>query len=75
MSCDWKRLDDETWRCKQCKWHYKRATDKPPRRKCPNPTSRGLGDTVAKFLKRFGFRRCGGCKRRQKRLNELFPYK
>ena len=39
--------------------------------------SRGLGDSVAKAIHRVSRGRikpCGGCKKRQKRLNELIPY-
>ena len=45
----------------------------------PNQTqpdkSKGLGDTVAKITKAVGIKPCGGCKKRQKKLNRLFPYK
>ena len=37
--------------------------------------SRGLGDTIAKATKAVGIKPCGGCKRRQRRLNKWFPYK
>ena len=55
---------------------------------CPHP-SRGLGDTVAKIIKAVsrwvarkilrrkrsnGITPCGGCKKRQTKLNELVPY-
>ncbi len=39
--------------------------------------SRGLGDTVAKAIHTVTgglVKPCGGCKKRQKRLNEMFPY-
>ena len=42
------------------------------------PKSRGLGDTVAKAIKAATFGKvkpCGGCKKRQARLNKLVPYK
>lgn len=39
-----------------------------------NPASRGLGDTVAKVTKAIGIKPCGGCKKRQKKLNDLVPY-
>jgi hypothetical protein len=48
---------------------------KPPRRNCPKAPSRGLGDTIAKLTRKLGIKPCGGCKKRQKRLNELFPYR
>ncbi len=44
-------------------------------RNCHEPPSRGLGDTVAKLTKAVGIKPCGGCKERQKKLNEMFPYK
>lgn len=36
----------------------------------------GLGDTVAWFLKKLGFRqkKTCGCEKRQKKLNAIFPY-
>lgn len=37
--------------------------------------SRGLGDTIAKITKAAGIKPCGGCKRRQRVLNKLFPYR
>jgi hypothetical protein len=37
--------------------------------------SRGLGDTVAKLTKSIGIVPCDGCKKRQSKLNKLFPYK
>lgn len=37
--------------------------------------SKGLGDTVAKATKAVGIKPCGGCKKRQRLLNRLIPYK
>lgn len=37
--------------------------------------SRGVGDTIAKITNKVGIKTCGGCKKRQKWLNEKFPYK
>ena len=37
--------------------------------------SRGLGDTIAKMTKAVGIKPCGGCKKRQEKLNKRFPYK
>tara|TARA_B100000686_G_scaffold278342_1_gene298256 strand:+ start:160 stop:330 length:171 start_codon:yes stop_codon:yes gene_type:complete len=37
--------------------------------------SRGLGDTVKKVTEKLGIKQCGGCKKRQKALNKLLPYK
>ena len=42
-----------------------------------NKPSRGLGDTVAKAIKRATggkVKPCGGCKKRQAALNKLMPY-
>jgi hypothetical protein len=37
--------------------------------------SKGVGDTIAKITKAFGIKPCDACKKRQKKLNEKFPYK
>ncbi len=37
--------------------------------------SRGLGDTVKKITAIMGVKQCAPCKRRQQKLNRLFPYK
>lgn len=37
--------------------------------------SKGLGDTIKKVTDKLGIKQCGGCKRRQEKLNRLFPYK
>lgn len=37
--------------------------------------SLGLGDTIAKATKAIGIKPCGGCKKRQAKLNKLVPYK
>jgi hypothetical protein len=40
--------------------------------------SRGLGDTIANFIKTVTFGKvkpCGGCKKRQEALNRLAPYR
>jgi hypothetical protein len=36
---------------------------------------KGLGDTIANMTKKVGIKPCGGCKKRQEKLNEVFPYK
>lgn len=41
----------------------------------PLAPSRGLGDTVAKLTSAVGVFPCGGCKRRQRLLNDLIPYR
>ena len=35
----------------------------------------GLGDTIAKITKTVGIKPCNACKKRQEKLNRLFPYK
>ncbi len=45
--------------------------------KQPAAKSRGLGDTVAKAIRwasRGKIKPCGGCKKRQAKLNKLVPY-
>jgi len=37
--------------------------------------SRGLGDTIAKAASKLGVKPCGGCKKRQNKLNKMLPYK
>ncbi len=38
-----------------------------------DPTSRGLGDVIAKATTAMGLKPCGKCKQRQKKLNTLVP--
>lgn len=37
--------------------------------------STGVGDTIKKVTDKLGIKQCGGCKRRQALLNQMFPYK
>tara|TARA_R110002012_G_scaffold26559_9_gene86069 strand:+ start:3381 stop:3605 length:225 start_codon:yes stop_codon:yes gene_type:complete len=37
--------------------------------------SKGLGDTIKKVTNAMGIKQCGACKKRQQKLNALFPYK
>ena len=37
--------------------------------------SEGLGDTIAKVTDALHIPKCGGCKKRQAKLNKLVPYK
>jgi len=76
MDCLFNLNPDGLWQCtrKGCGWVYPIKSDKPPRRNCPKSPSRGLGDTIAKVTKFFGVRPCRGCKKRQRRLNKLWPY-
>ena len=45
----------------------KRLTVKPTRPK-------GLGDSMAAVLNKFGIKSCESCKKRQEVLNKIFPY-
>jgi hypothetical protein len=38
------------------------------------PQSKGLGDTIAKATKAVGIKPCNACKKRQEKLNKIFPY-
>lgn len=40
-----------------------------------DPRSTGLGDTIAKVTDALHIPKCGGCKKRQAKLNKLVPYK
>ena len=35
---------------------------------------KGLGDTVKRATEKLGVKPCGGCKKRQEKLNEMFSY-
>lgn len=37
--------------------------------------SKGLGDTIKKMTDKFKIPQCSACRRRQRKLNRLFPYK
>jgi len=74
MNCQW-NPDGPPWKCQQCGYTYPRPTAAPPRRNCPKAPSRGLGDTIAKMTKAVGIKPCGGCKKRQRKLNQWWPYR
>jgi hypothetical protein len=38
------------------------------------PISQGLGDSIKKVTSALGIKQCSGCKKRQEKLNRLFPY-
>lgn len=71
--------------CLRCGWTYPLAKT-PPRRNCPAWKPRGVGDTVARWMRRVGLqwvaqlvsRKTGrpcGCGRRQALLNSWLPYR
>jgi len=41
----------------------------------PKQTSKGLGDSIKKVTGMLKIPQCDACKRRQEKLNRLFPYK
>jgi len=41
----------------------------------PIDPSKGLGDSIKKVTDILHIPQCGACKRRQEKLNRLFPYK
>ena len=63
---------DKNWKCESCGLELYVPDGLPVHHACK---SRGLGDTVAKVTKAFGVKPCGRCKKRQQKLNEMFPYK
>jgi len=88
MLCNWEYRDDaHGWRCRTCGLParprsvcsrylcrlpaYRHCVTGPP----IETPSRGLGDTIAKITNAVGIKPCGGCKKRQKKLNKMFPYK
>ena len=66
-------MEESDWplRCR-CGVRYESADDPG---KMIEVKSRGLGDTIAKITGKLGVKSCGGCKRRQRKLNDWFPYK
>ena len=40
----------------------------------PKEPSKGLGDTIKKVTDALKIPQCGACKKRQQKLNRLFPY-
>ena len=63
----------EEWKCGFCGLELKNVLP-PVHHNCK---SRGLGDTVAKVLKKVGVNKTEGCgcAERQEKLNNAFPYK
>lgn len=43
--------------------------------KASGQKSVGVGDTIKKVTDKLGIKQCGGCKKRQALLNQMFPYK
>lgn len=71
-TCRGASVEDADWR-ERVVGH--REFDCPHGVTADNLPSRGLGDTIAKITKAVGIKPCGGCKKRQKKLNKAVPYK
>lgn len=81
---EWKFDDQAAWRALAClmpervgvQSHecaaFTRVT--PTKDIWTNFKSRGLGDTVKKVTDKMGWSQCGGCEKRQGKLNRLIPY-
>jgi len=75
QDCQFDRDPTGFWSCQNCGYVFPLHADKPPYRNCDwDGKSRGLGDTIAKVTKAVGIKPCGGCGRRRKKLNKMFPY-
>lgn len=87
IPCNWSNNPThfECTRCKQRNVPREEIEVLPYRRTCGVQPSRGLGDTLAKLFRAVGIEwlarklnppqeGCGGCKRRQRKLNSLVPY-
>lgn len=73
MNCQFILHSSGVWACGCC-GAASRVYTAATQRNCPRPCIRGLGDVVAAVLWTVGVRRkCGACRRRQARLNALFP--
>lgn len=46
----------------------------PPGKPSLKAKSRGLGDSIKRITDAMKIPQCGGCRRRQQKLNRLFPY-
>jgi len=61
--------------CSKCsKNKDKQQSLRKNRRKFAGKRSEGLGDTIAKITKLFGFKPCSACEKRRKALNKKVPY-
>lgn len=67
MKCQPEEKDGK-WTCVVCGFTH----DKQFHKKCK---SAGLGDSIARVTNALGIKKCGGCAERQKKFNELLPYK
>ena len=68
------------WTCEQCGLTADLAPEDFPMHcvgggRYEGGKSRGLGDTVAKITKAVGIKPCGGCAKRRKAMNKIFPFR
>ena len=80
FECQLERDKNGEVRCVRCgePWPVKvpEGTDLESfHRICGERRDIGLGDTLARFFRWLGVRACRRCKRRQRKLNRLFPYR
>lgn len=68
-------LNDNDWNLERFKRWLKKGIMLPDKKLSNKVKSRGFGDTVAKMTSAVGIKPCGGCKKRQEKLNKIFPYK
>jgi len=82
-ACRWQSDEGRQWRESIAKNFKVEQIDfecpqgKPWTKTKPEPKSRGLGDSIAALIHkvtRGKIKPCSGCKKRQAKLNEIFPY-
>ena len=66
-------MEDGEWPLR-CRCGVKYESQEDPGTNMLSTKSKGLGDTISKVAKKFGFKECGGCGRRKRVLNKMFQY-
>ncbi len=67
--CKFNELPDGNFKCEVCGFEDYEVTHRVCGQKFHSPV-RGVGDVVANVTKAVGVKPCGGCKGRQKKMNE-----
>ena len=62
-NCQFEETPEGKWKCVKCGF----VSPVDAIQNCPKM---GWGDRVEKIASRLGIRKCGGCERRQKRMNK-----